>query len=119
MTTDGGRLGEAIELMRATDFSKPMFNVAVYPTGDNERITMSSEQLPPANAGENKCSCVLCSHCKGRGRVFFSIGDIYHSHPQEYRCDDLDDVEPCEHCNNGVIEICDFCRDQEVFDDNE
>ncbi len=47
MTTDGERLGEVIELMRATDFSKPMFNSVVHSPRDNERITMTTEQLPP------------------------------------------------------------------------
>lgn len=43
------------------------------------------------------CKCVRCSMCSGTGRI---------------RVDDWSgyDTEPCEDCNNGIVETCGRCE---------
>lgn len=52
------------------------------------------------------CECKLCPLCGGDGYVFYSFGGEFLG---TNRCDDLDRIEPCDHCYNGITEECDEC----------
>ena len=63
------------------------------------------------------CTCVQCPTCRGTGTVWFS------SHPRRFlgssRSDDLDELEQCEFCSNGILEICDRCAELEAYEHEE
>jgi len=63
---------------------------------------------------QNKCECVFCLACNGRGTVWFSFDGRYLGNS---RCDDMDNIETCEEClGDGLAEICEYC--QEAYDDD-
>lgn len=53
------------------------------------------------------CTCVICPDCNGTGSAWWSFG--HKKYLGKHRWDDLDELEPCENCHNGVIESCDRC----------
>ena len=63
------------------------------------------------------CQCILCEYCEGTGNVCFDMKGNYLG---KNRCDDMDELMPCEECNGtGIDEICDGCQrfiDEEVYD---
>lgn len=50
-----------------------------------------------------QCKCVRCSMCSGTGRVQVDHWSGY-------------DTEPCEDCDNGIIEPCGRCEYLEELD---
>ena len=54
------------------------------------------------------CNCVYCPVCGGSGSVWFSFGGKFLGNR---RSDDLDTIESCEFCDNGVVEFCGECLD--------
>lgn len=55
----------------------------------------------------DQCECVLCDMCSGTGRVRVDHWSGY-------------DTEPCEDCENGIVEVCGRCEyladlDRELF----
>ena len=58
-----------------------------------------------------KCECVRCGVCDGKGTLYYdSFGG---TEPRAYRVDDLDEMDYCDQCHGGIVEICDFCRDMD------
>ena len=59
---------------------------------------------------QQRCTCTKCPECNGSGYVWFSFGGKYLG---SHRSDDLDEMEPCDMCRNGIIEVCEFCAEEE------
>ena len=64
------------------------------------------------------CHCVPCSSCGGTGTVWFAFpgADRGGRFLGNHRCDDLDDLELCEECNGGIVEVCPRCELLEDLD---
>ncbi len=60
------------------------------------------------------CECVRCPDCKGTGNVWFSFGGKRYL--GAHRSDDLDEMETCENCSNGILETCDRCAQLEEYE---
>lgn len=56
---------------------------------------------------DEPCTCVPCSECGGSGSVWFDFAERYLGNR---RCDDLDNLEPCESCHSGIVEVCSRCE---------
>ena len=58
---------------------------------------------------QRPCECVTCPDCRGLGniRVDFITG------LPSAGCDDLDELEPCDQCQGGVVETCERCMEME------
>jgi len=54
------------------------------------------------------CRCVWCSCCNGTGNIRVSYDAIGRMH--ESFGDDLDELELCDQCHGGVVEVCDRCQ---------
>jgi hypothetical protein len=59
------------------------------------------------------CTCLTCGECKGTGNVYWFLGKYCGPH---HPGDDLANLEPCDSCHNGVIELCDRCAALEDYD---
>ena len=53
------------------------------------------------------CKCVSCSSCGGTGSVWFTFDGKYLGN---HRSDDLDELERCEECHAGIVELCARCE---------
>jgi len=63
---------------------------------------------------EMACECVLCGSCGGTGSIWVDFAGRYLGNR---RCDDLDQMEPCEDCGgSGVIEVCYECQEAQDED---
>ena len=60
-----------------------------------------------------QCHCVPCDSCGGTGTVFYAVGGNFLGN---HRGDDLDTMEPCEECHNGIVESCSRCDLLEEMD---
>lgn len=60
------------------------------------------------------CRCVSCSQCGGRGTMAVDMrGRVVSFY------DDLCDLETCDECcGSGIVEECDYCRDQREQDED-
>jgi hypothetical protein len=54
------------------------------------------------------CSCISCKECNGTGNVWRSFSGEYLG---SNRSDDLDKMEACSRCDEGVVEFCQECID--------
>lgn len=72
---------------------------------------MSDEQ---ARIEAEPCRCVTCSSCCGLGTIRVSYDGA--GRTCEPYGDDLDDLEMCEECHGGIVEVCDRCRLLEEMD---
>lgn len=66
-----------------------------------------STALTRASVQAEECKCVHCVMCGGTGRIQVDHWSGY-------------DTEPCEDCQNGIIEVCGRCEyladlDRELF----
>lgn len=52
------------------------------------------------------CSCEPCGFCRGTGNI--RVPDL--SMPEGW------DLEPCDQCNGGIVEVCDRCALLEDLD---
>lgn len=59
------------------------------------------------------CTCVRCSACDGTGSYWVDIGGRYIG---SHRSDDLSEMEYCEECSDGIVEVCDRCQLLEEMD---
>lgn len=59
------------------------------------------------------CECITCPECNGTGNVWWSFSGKYMG---RNRCDDLDEIEPCDCCDGeGITEVC--CECQQKYED--
>jgi hypothetical protein len=53
------------------------------------------------------CRCVRCGDCGGTGSIWVDHRGRYLG---SHRSDDLDEMEPCDQCSGGIVEVCDRCQ---------
>ncbi len=72
-----------------------------------------------AKIEQEPCRCVPCGACDGSGRVWYSFpgADRGGRYLGNSRCDDLDEMELCDECHGGIVEVCDRCQLLEEYDD--
>lgn len=54
------------------------------------------------------CTCVTCGECGGTGNVWRNYDSL--GRYAGAGIDDLSDLESCDACHGGIIEVCDRCR---------
>lgn len=58
------------------------------------------------------CKCVSCPDCNGLGNIRV---DSFTGQPIG-GCDDLYELEPCETCHYGIIDMCERCQEAEEIE---
>lgn len=62
---------------------------------------------------EEACTCISCTVCGGTGTVWFDFRGRYLGNS---RCDDMDELELCDNCRGGIVEVCSRCELLEEMD---
>ena len=62
---------------------------------------------------EEPCRCIVCDACGGTGSVWRAFDGTYLGN---HRSDDMDELERCEECDHGIVEICARCEALCEFD---
>jgi hypothetical protein len=66
-----------------------------------------------AKVAVEPCACVRCGACGGSGTIWLDFRGRYLGNS---RCDDLDEMEPCDECSGGIVEVCERCQLLEEMD---
>lgn len=60
------------------------------------------------------CKCVSCPDCNGKGNIPV---DMFSGRPLDYICDDFFELEPCDQCHGGIIELCERCGEAQELEE--
>lgn len=67
-----------------------------------------------AQIAARPCSCVTCGTCKGHGSICVEMVTGRYIGPTPV--DDLYDLERCDECEGGIVEVCQRCSAIEELD---
>ena len=70
-----------------------------------------------AELEKKPCTCVSCGECNGTGNVWRNY-DSRGCYAGDWH-DDLSELEPCDQCHGGIVEVCDRCQEIRDLEEDE
>jgi hypothetical protein len=61
------------------------------------------------------CKCVACDWCHGNGTIRVNYDPLGRLIPDS-GIDDLSELETCDQCHGGIVEVCERCMEIEEIE---